>query len=158
MTQQMSAVVRRTITVAASQQRAFDVFTAGLGGWWPKDYHIGQAAMADFVLEPKAGGRWYELGVDGTQCDTGRVIAYEPPQRVVLAWQLNEQWQYDPDPAHASEVEVRFIAEGPSQTRVELEHRGFERHGAAADDVRAGVDAPTGWTYVLELFAQHAAV
>ncbi|TME30284.1 MAG: hypothetical protein E6I75_20790 [Chloroflexi bacterium] len=75
----------------------------------------------------------------------------------MLAWQLNERWQYDPDPAHASEVEVRFVAEGPSQTRVELEHRGFDRHGAGADDVRGGVDAPTGWTYVLELFANYAA-
>ncbi len=157
MTQQIGAVVRRTITVAVPQQRAFEVFTADFGSWWPKDYHIGQAAMADFILEPKAGGRWYELGVDGTQCDTGRIIAYEPPQRVVLAWQLNEQWQYDPDPSHASEVEVRFIAEGPDLTRVELEHRGFDRHGAAADGVRAGVDAPSGWTHVLELFGQHVA-
>jgi uncharacterized protein YndB with AHSA1/START domain len=157
MTQHVDTAVRRTITVAASQQRAFEVFTAQFGAWWPKDYHIGEAAMADFVVEPKVGGRWYELGVDGKQCDTGRVTAFDPPNRLVLAWQLNERWQYEPDPAHASEVEVRFIAEGPSQTRVELEHRGFERHGAGADGVRAGIDAPTGWTLVLELFAKHAA-
>ena len=113
--------------------------------------------MLPLVMEPKVGGRWYELGVDGKQCDTGRVTAYEPPERVVLAWQLDERWHYDPDPAHASEVEVRFVAEGPSQTRVELEHRGFDRHGAGADGVRGGVDAPTGWTYVLELFAKYAA-
>src|SRR5947209_12480369 len=130
MTQQISATVRRTISVAAPQQRAFEVFTAQLGRWWPKDYHIGESAMADFVLEPRPGGRWYELGVDGTTCDTGRVLAFEPPDRLVLAWQLNERWQYDPDPSHASEVEVRFIAEGPTQTRVELAHRGFERHAA----------------------------
>jgi uncharacterized protein YndB with AHSA1/START domain len=154
---QVENAVRRTITVAASQQRAFEVFTARFGSWWPKDYHIGPAAMADFILEPKVGGRWYELDVDGTQCDTGRVLAYDPPERVVLAWQLNEQWQYDPDPSHASEVEVRFIAEGPSRTRVELEHRGFEHHGAAAGAVRAGVEVQTGWTYVLELFAKHVA-
>ena len=157
MTQHVDTVVRRTITVAASQQRAFEVFTAQFGTWWPKDYQIGAAPMADFVMEPTVGGRWYELGVDGKQCDTGRVTAYEPPERVVLAWQLDERWQYDPDPAHASEVEVRFIAEGPTQTRVELEHRGFERHGAGADGVRGGIDAPTGWTYVLDLFAKHAA-
>jgi uncharacterized protein YndB with AHSA1/START domain len=157
MTQHVMAAVRRTITVGASQQRAFEVFTAQLGTWWPKDYHIGQAPRADFVLEPKAGGRWYELGDDGSQCDTGRVLAYEPFDRLVLAWQLNEQWQYDPDPSHASEVEVRFIAEGPSQTRVELEHRGFDRHGVAAEAVRGGIDAPNGWTYVLDLFAQYAA-
>jgi uncharacterized protein YndB with AHSA1/START domain len=157
MTQHVEAVVRRTITVPVSQQRAFDVFTAQFGKWWPRDYHIGESPMADFVLEPNVGGRWYELGVDGTECDTGRVTAFEPPERLMLAWQLNERWQYDPDPAHASEVEVRFIAEGPSQTRVELEHRGFERHGASADGVRGGVDAPSGWTYVLELFANSAA-
>jgi uncharacterized protein YndB with AHSA1/START domain len=157
MTQHVQSMVRRTITVGASQQRAFEVFTAHFGKWWPKDYHIGPAPMADFILEPKVGGRWYELDEDGTQCDTGRVLAYDPPNRVVLAWQLNEQWQYDPDPAHASEVEVHFIAEGPSQTRVELEHRGFERHGAGADSVRAANDAPSGWTAVLELFARYVA-
>ena len=157
MSQDVQSAVRRTITVAASQQRAFEVFTARFGAWWPKDYHIGPAPMVDFILEPKVGGRWYELDEDGTQCDTGRVLAYEPPQRLLLAWQLNEQWQYDPDPSHSSEVEVRFIAEGASQTRVELEHRGFERHGAGADAVRAANDAPSGWTAVLELFAKYAA-
>jgi uncharacterized protein YndB with AHSA1/START domain len=157
MTLHVDTVVRRTITVGLSQQRAFEVFTAQFGRWWPKDYHIGEAAMADFILEPGVGGRWYELGIDGKECDTGRVTGFDPPNRLMLAWQLNEQWQYDPDPAHASDVEVRFIAEGPSHTRVELEHRGFDRHGAGADGVRAGIDAPSGWTYVLELFAKHAA-
>jgi uncharacterized protein YndB with AHSA1/START domain len=157
MSQHVDTVVRRTITVAASQQRAFEVFTAQFGQWWPKDYQTGESPMADFLLEPKVGGRWYELGVDGKECDTGRVTAFEPPERLMLAWQLDERWHYDPDPAHASEVEVRFIAEGPSQTRLELEHRGFDRHGSGADGVRGGVDAPTGWTYVLDLFAKYAA-
>jgi uncharacterized protein YndB with AHSA1/START domain len=151
-----TAVVRRTITVTASQQHAFEVFTAQLGTWWPKEFSIGEADMADFIVEPRIGGRWYELGVDGKECDTGRVTAFEPPDRLSLAWHLNENYQYDPDPAHASEVEVRFIAEGPTQTRVELEHRGFERHGAGADAVRGSVDSPNGWTYCLELFAKQA--
>jgi uncharacterized protein YndB with AHSA1/START domain len=154
MTQDVSSAVHKSITVAAPRQRAFEVFTAQLGSWWPKDYHIGQAAMADFIIEPRSGGRWYELGVDGSQCDTGRVLAFEPPERLVLAWHLNAQWQFDPDPAHASEVEVRFIAEGPSHTRVELEHRGFERHGAGADAVRGSIGGDMGWTHVLELFAR----
>ena len=154
MTQHVDTVVRRTITVAAAQQRAFDVFTAQFGTWWPKDYQIGAAPMADFVIEPKVGGRWYELGVDGKQCDTGRVTAYEPPERVVLAWQLDERWQYDPDPAHASEVEVRFIAEGPSQTRVELEHRRLDRYGARRDEMRRIFDSEGDWGRVLELFAR----
>ena len=157
MTQYVGTVVRRQITVSASQERAFEVFTARLGTWWPKEYSIGQSPMADFILEPKIGGRWYELGQDGTQCDTGRVTAFEPPARLILAWHLNGQWQFDPDPAHASEVEVRFIAEGPARTRVELEHRGFERHGAGADAVFGSVGGDTGWNYCLESFAKQVA-
>lgn len=153
MTEQANlAAVTRTVTVAASQRRAFEVFTAQFGSWWPKEYSIGAADMAEFVLEPEVGGRWYEVGVDGTECDTGRVLAFEPPERVVFAWHLDANWQFDPDPAHASAVEVRFIAAGPDQTRVELEHRGFERHGAGADGVRGGVDS--GWSYCLELFTK----
>ncbi len=154
MTHPVDNAVRTAITVATSQQRAFEVFTAQFGTWWPKEYSIGEADMANFVLEPKVGGRWYEVGVDGKQCDTGRVTAFEPPERVVLAWHLNENWQYDPDPAHASEVEVRFIAEDLQHTRVELEHRAFERHGAGAQAVHDGVDQ--GWSYCLDLFAKQA--
>jgi uncharacterized protein YndB with AHSA1/START domain len=157
MTQHVATVVSRTITVAASQQRAFEVFTAQLGTWWPKEFHIGAAEMADFVLEPKVGGRWYELGVDGKECDTGRVTAFEPPSRFSLAWHLDGSFKYDPDPAHASEVEVRFIAEGPTRTRVELEHRGLERHGADAAAVYGSLDSPQGWTYCLDLYAKHVA-
>ena len=147
--------VRRTVTVAASQQRAFEVFTTQFGIWWPKEYSISQAGMADFVLEPKVGGRWYEVGTDGQECDTGRVTAYEPPARLILAWHLNDRFEYDADPTHASEVEVRFVVEDPSRTRVELEHRGFERHGAGAQGVHDGVDQ--GWSYCLELFTKQAA-
>jgi uncharacterized protein YndB with AHSA1/START domain len=157
MTQHVDTAVRRTITVAVSQQQAFEVFTAHFGTWWPKQYSIGEADMADFVLESKEGGRWYEVGVDGKECDAGRVTAFEPPDRLILAWHLDASFQYDPDPAHASEVEVRFIAEGPTRTRVELEHRGFERHGVSADGVHGVVDSPQGWSYCLELFRQQAA-
>ena len=157
MTQHVDTVVRRTISVPISQQRAFEVFTSQLGRWWPREYSIGKSPMADFVLEPTIGGRWYEVGEDGKQCDTGRVTAFEPPTRVALAWHLNGQFQFDPDPAHASEVEVRFVVEGPTQTRVEVEHRGFERHGADAAAVLGSVDSQTGWTYCLELFAKYLA-
>ena len=151
MTQQTNLeAVERTITVAASPERAFDVFAAELGSWWPRDYSIGEADLADFVLEPAAGGRWYEVGVDGVQCDTGRVLAFDPPERVVFAWHLNAEYQFDPDPAHASEVEVRFVVEAPDRTRVELEHRGFERHEGGAESVRGAVDG--GWSYILDLY------
>jgi uncharacterized protein YndB with AHSA1/START domain len=157
MSQQTYAPVVRTITVAASQERAFKVFTEQFGSWWPKEYSIGDADMADFVLEPKVGGRWYEVGVDGKECDTGRVTAYEPPDRVVVAWHLDGTWQYDPDPEHASELEVKFVAEGEHSTRVELEHRNFDRQGAGAEAVRGGVDDDRGWNYCLDLFAKAVA-
>jgi uncharacterized protein YndB with AHSA1/START domain len=157
MSQRVDTVVRRTITVPVSQQQAFEVFTSQLGRWWPREYSIGQSPMADFVMEPKIGGRWYEVGQDGSQCDTGRVTAFDPPKHLALAWHLNGQFQFDPDPAHASEVEVRFVVEGPTQTRVELEHRGFERHGADAEAVLGSVDSQTGWTYCLDLFAKNLA-
>jgi uncharacterized protein YndB with AHSA1/START domain len=156
MTQNVDTAVRRTITVEAPQERAFEVFTSQFGTWWPREYSIGEADMADFVVEPKAGGRWYEVGVDGEECDTGRVMRFEPPERLTLAWHLNGSFQYDPDPAHASEVEVRFIVETPTRTRVELEHRGIERHGGDADAVRGIVDSPQGWSYCLDAFAKHA--
>jgi uncharacterized protein YndB with AHSA1/START domain len=152
-----SPSVRQSITVPVDQQRAFEAFTAQLGRWWPREYHIGQSEMADFVIEPRPGGRWYELGVDGITCDTGRVLAFEPPRRLVLAWHLNERFQFDPDPDHASEVEVRFIAEGASLTRVDLEHRAFERHAAGGDAVRGAVDGPGGWSLCLSRFAGYLA-
>src|SRR5215207_2171460 len=99
------------VTVNVPVERAFEVFTASLGSWWPAEYHIGGADMANAVLEPHVGGRWYEKGVDGSECDWGRVLEWEPPHHLVITWQINGQWQYDPDPAHASEVEVRFTAD-----------------------------------------------
>jgi uncharacterized protein YndB with AHSA1/START domain len=150
--------VRKAIVVPATPEHAFKVFTEQLGMWWPREYSIGTVDMADFVVEPMAGGRWYEVGVDGSECDTGRVTAYEPPDRIVLAWHLNGNWQFDPDPDHASEVEVRFIPDGEGRTRVELEHRHFERHGADAPLVREAVESTGGWghcmaAYVAQLVA-----
>jgi uncharacterized protein YndB with AHSA1/START domain len=137
------APVRKTITVKASQSRAFDVFTAGMGRWWRKDHHLlTQSPLKDVVIEPRAGGRWYEQNEDGSECDWGKVLAWEPPGRVVLAWQLNAEWKYDPD--LVTEVEVQFIAEG-SMTRVEFEHRNLERFGARADEIRAILDSMNGW-------------
>ena len=151
------APVVRATTVATSRDRAFKVFTEQIGTWWPKEYSIGDADMADFVLEPRVGGRWYEIGVDGSECDTGRVLVYDPPERVVFAWHINGEWTFDPDPDHASEVEVRFVAEGPNTTRVELEHRHFERHGDTAPGVHGAVGDASGWNYCLEKFAAAAA-
>ncbi|SRR6266566_6431382 len=142
-------------TVGVPVERAFAVFTGSLDTWWPRMYHIGQAAMAEAVLEPGPGGRWYERGVDGSECDWGRVLVWEPPHRLVVTWQINGAWQYDPDPAHASEIEVRFTADGPGQTTVELQHRLLERLAggqAIGDTIRSG----GGWGTMLDLFAKAA--
>jgi uncharacterized protein YndB with AHSA1/START domain len=145
------APVRRSVTVKAPQARAFEVFTDGFGRWWPQSHHIGKAAMKTAVIEPRVGGRWYEVGVDGVECQWGRVLVWEPPNRLVLAWQLSAQWQYDA--SLLTEVEVRFTSEGEI-TRVDLEHRNLERFGADAEKVHGMVGGPNGWPTVLSHFAQ----
>jgi uncharacterized protein YndB with AHSA1/START domain len=145
-----------TVTVGVPVERAFRVFTRSFNTWWPAQYHIGQAEIAEAVLEPREGGRWYERGVDGSECDWGRVLVWEPPHRLVVTWQINGQWQFDPDPDHASEIEVRFAADGPEQTRVDLEHRFLDRlvDGQA---LRDGITGGGGWGAILEMFAKAAA-
>lgn len=142
-------VVTKTITVNASAQRAFAVFTEKFFTWWPKSHHIGTADLADAVIEPRVGGRWYERGTDGVECDWGVVLAYEPPNRVVLSWHLQGDWGYDPDPAKASEVEVTFVAESDSRTTVELTHRHIDRH-TEPEKVATGVSGPGGWPGILD--------
>jgi uncharacterized protein YndB with AHSA1/START domain len=143
------------ITVSVPVEQAFQVFTSSFGTWWPREYHIGQAEMAEAILEPGEGGRWYERGTDGSECDWGRVLVWEPPQRLVVTWQINGEWQYDPDPGHASEIEVRFTAEGPGRTVVELEHRLLGRL-AGGDVIRGTILGGGGWGAILEQFAKAA--
>lgn len=144
------------VTVGVPVEQAFRVFTGSFDTWWPHGYHIGQAAVAEVILEPQVGGRWYERGVDGSECDWGRVLAWEPPHRLVFTWQINGRWQYDPDPDHASEIEVLFTADGPGQTTVEVEHRHLDRlegGQAISDAIRGG----GGWAALLESFAKTVA-
>lgn len=150
------APVRKTIRVKAGREHAFNVFTTGT--WWPKEHSIlaSGARQAAVIIEPRPGGRWFERGEDGSECDWGKVLAWEPPARLLLSWQLNGRFQYDPD--LVTEVEVRFVPEGPAATRVELEHRYFERAGDTAQALRDAVDSPEGWTKSLERFAQEAAM
>ena len=149
------APVRRSVKVNAAPQKAFQVFTSGMGKWWPKQHSLNsRSPQRDVIVEPRAGGRWYERSEDGSECEWGRVLTWEPPTRVVLAWQINGNWQYDCD--FETEVEVRFVADG-SGTRVELEHRNLERFGDKADEVRAAFDSPEGWNGGLQLFAKAVA-
>jgi uncharacterized protein YndB with AHSA1/START domain len=151
------APVRKVIKVNASAEVAFDVFTAGMTRWWPATHSINptKSKLKETVMEPRAGGRWYEKGEDGTQCDWGKVLAWEPPTRLLLAWQIDGQWRYDPK--LVTEIEVRFTPEGAGLTRVELEHRNLERFGDSAEAVRNAIDSTGGWGGLLESFAQAAA-
>ena len=145
--------VRKSVTVAAPIALAFEVFTARIETWWPMaSHHIGDADCAAVVIEPRSGGRWYERGVDGVECVWGQVLVWEPDRRVVLVWQLNAQFKFDPT-LH-TEVDVRFTAIDDRTTRVDLEHRFFSRHGAGGDSSRKAVDSEDGWGMLLELFAK----
>src|SRR5918993_2249574 len=135
-----AAVVRRSITVQAPAERAFDVFTERFHTWWPAEHFIGGAEPVARTMEGRQGGRWYERAADGSECDWGRVLTWEPPSRVVLSWQIDGNWTHDPDPEHGSEVEVTFTPVGPAGTRVDLEHRNIDRHGDTWRSVLQGVE------------------
>jgi uncharacterized protein YndB with AHSA1/START domain len=145
--------VLKTITVKASAERAFQVFTNEIDSWWPRSHNIGKWIMKQTRIEGRAGGRCYSEQTDGTECDWGRVLVWEPPRRFVMAWQIDPQWQYEPDLAKSSEVEVRFTPQEGGATRVDLEHRYFQRHGAGADAMRTAVDSQGGWTGLLQSYA-----
>src|SRR5204863_5539923 len=122
--------LKQSIVVEAPIARAFKVFTEEFGRFKPPEHNILAVSIAETVFEPRVGGYLYDRGIDGSECRWARVLAYEPPHRVLLSWEISPQWQLESDPEHASEWEVRFIAETPDHTRVELEHRNRDRHGA----------------------------
>jgi uncharacterized protein YndB with AHSA1/START domain len=153
-TQTADTSVQSSIAVDAPIERAFAVFTEGIGTWWPPEHHILQAELAEMVFEPRAGGHVYDRGVDGSECRWARVLVYEPPNRFVISWDITLQWQLESDPQRTSEVEVRFVAESPSRTRVELEHRNLDRHGEGWEQMRDAVGSPDGWQVGLSRFAE----
>jgi uncharacterized protein YndB with AHSA1/START domain len=153
MTQAQAATVRHHIVVDAAIERAFSTFTERFGDFKPPEHNLLGVAIAETVFEPRVGGHIYDRGVDGTECRWARVLAYEPPDRVVFSWDISPQWQIEPDPDNTSEVEVRFIAETPERTRVELEHRHLDRHGPGWQAVSDGVDGEEGWPLYLQRFA-----
>jgi uncharacterized protein YndB with AHSA1/START domain len=153
MTVSQSSSVQKTVTVAASLERAFQVFTSGMDTWWPRSHHIGKSPMKQCLMEGREGGRCYSLQEDGTECDWGRVLIWQPPHRFVMAWQITHEWGYQPDLAKASEVEVLFTDLGGGKTRVDLEHRYFERMGPGGAVMRTAVESPGGWGTLLGLFS-----
>jgi uncharacterized protein YndB with AHSA1/START domain len=148
--------VRKVITVNAPQTVAWRVFTAGMSNWWPlAHYKIGRANAVAAVVEPFVGGRWYEKGDDGSTCDWGKVLAWEPTSRLLLTWDINADWKHDPE--LGTELEIRFIIEGENRTRVELEHRRLDRYGARRDEMRTVFDKSGDWGRLLARFAEVAA-
>src|ERR671914_961799 len=144
-TQTQETTVQAQIVVDAPLERAFSVFTERFGSFKPPEHNMLEVEIAETVFEPRVGGSLYDRGVDGSECRWARVLAYEPPHRVVLSWDISPQWQIEPDLAKTSEVEVRFVAEAPERTRVELEHRNLDRHGEGWESERAGVESDGGW-------------
>lgn len=147
--------VRKAISVNAPQDVAWQVFTEQIARWWPlAHYKIGKVNAVDAIIEPRVGGRWYERGDDGSTCNWGSVLAWEPPSRLLLSWDINADWQYDP--TLKTELEIRFIAQSEQMTRVELEHRKLDRFGARRDEMREIFDKSGDWGQMLALFARLA--
>jgi uncharacterized protein YndB with AHSA1/START domain len=145
---------RHSIVVEAPIERAFSVFTADFGAFKPREHNLLEVDIAETVFETHVGGHIYDRGVDGSECRWARVLAFEPPSRVVFSWDISPQWQIETDLDNTSEVEVRFIEEAPDHTRVELEHRNLDRHGAGWEGVRDGVGGDQGWPLYLDGFAE----
>jgi uncharacterized protein YndB with AHSA1/START domain len=150
-----TTAVRTSIVVDATPERAFTVFTAEMGTWWPPEHHLLEADLSETVFEPRVGGRIYDKGVDGSECTWARVLAYEPPDRVVFSWDIGLDWTIETDHARTSEVELRFVPDGPDRTRVELEHRHLERHGEGWEAMRDAVGSPDGWGVGMRRFAAY---
>ncbi|MGB0122488.1 MAG: SRPBCC family protein [Silvibacterium sp.] len=155
----VEAVVRKSVRVQAPIERAFSVFIEQMETWWPATHHIGKVPFETIFVEPRVGGRWYERNAAGELCDWGTVLAWDPPHRVVFSWHVGPahdqpDWKADPDMAKASEVEVRFMAEGPRETLVELVHSKLERHGEGYEQLRAMFDGPGAWEQILAMYAE----
>jgi uncharacterized protein YndB with AHSA1/START domain len=148
-----ATTIRHEVVVNAPIERAFSVFTDGFGTFKPREHNMLGVDIAETVFESRAGGRVFDRGVDGSECQWARVLACEPPNRVVISWDINPQWQIETDLEKTSEVEVRFTAEGPDRTRVALEHRNIDRHGDGWEAVREGVDSEGGWPLYLRRYA-----
>lgn len=146
-------VVRREIVVEAPIEKAFAAFVERFGDFKPKEHNLLGSPVARTSFDPRVGGHIYDVGEDGTECRWARVLAYEPPSRVVFSWDISPYWQVEPDPARTSEVEVRFLAESPQRTRVELEHRHLDRHGDGWEGLRDGVANDGGWPLYLARYA-----
>jgi uncharacterized protein YndB with AHSA1/START domain len=156
-TQAAETSIRTSVEVEVPLDRAFRVFTEDFDRIKPRDHNMLEVDIAESVFEPRIGGRVYDRGVDGSECQWARVLAYEPPDRIVFSWDIDPQWQIETDQERTSEVELRFTADGPERTRVELEHRHLDRHGDGWEGMRAGVEGDQGWPLYLGRYAERIA-
>jgi uncharacterized protein YndB with AHSA1/START domain len=140
--------ISHRVIVAAEPPIVFDVFTAHLGMWWPLAYTFSGPSFVDAAVEPRVGGIWFERDEADATLPWGEVRAYEPGKRLIVAFAIGPDRKPVPNDA-ASEVEVRFVSAGPGQTRVEVEHRDFARHGEGAEALRSGMDSAQGWPLIL---------
>ena len=152
--QATDTATRHSIVVDVSIERAFSAFTEGFGSFKPREHNLLAVDIAETVFETRVGGNIYDRGVDGSECRWARVLELEPPNRVVFSWDISPRWQVETDTNRTSEVEVRFIAEAPDRTRVELEHRNLDRHGDGWEALRGGVGGDQGWPLYLDRFAR----
>jgi uncharacterized protein YndB with AHSA1/START domain len=148
-----TTTVRHEILVKAPVERAFSVFVNDIGSFKPREHNLLNVDIAETIFEPRVGGHVYDRGVDGSECRWARVLAYEPPDRLVISWDINQRWQIETDPDKTSQVEITFIAETPQATRVMLEHRNLDRHLDGWEAVRDGVDSDAGWSLYLRRYA-----
>ena len=146
--------LRHSVVVEVPQERAFRVFVEQFDRIKPREHNLLGVDLAESVFEPRAGGRVYDRGVDGSECQWARVLAYEPPERLAFTWDISPRWQIESDPERTSEVEVRFVAETPDRTRVELEHRHLDRHGDGWEGLRPALDGDQGWPLYLGRYAE----
>ncbi|MGH2989251.1 MAG: SRPBCC family protein [Solirubrobacterales bacterium] len=156
-TQAAETSVRTQIVVEAPIERAFSVFTEDFGSFKPPEHNLLEVEIAETVFETREGGHVYDRGVDGSECRWARVLAFEPPDRVVISWDISPQWQIETELEKTSEVEVRFISEAPDRTRVELEHRNLDRHGDGWEPERDAVGSEVGWPLYLRRYAERLA-
>ncbi|QQO12853.1 SRPBCC family protein [Bradyrhizobium diazoefficiens] len=152
-----AAPIKQSIVVEAPIERAFKVFTEDFGSFKPREHNLLAVPIVETVFEPRVGGHVYDRGIDGSECRWARVLAFEPPHRVLLSWDISPRWQIETDPDKTSEWEVRFIAETPGRTRLELEHRYLERHGEGWEGEHAAVESDQGWPLYLRRFAERMA-
>jgi len=153
-TEQTVEPIRRGVSVGVAQERAFDLFAEDMTSWWPAEHHIGSAPIAEIVIEKEAGGRWFTRHQDGTETSTGYVVTYDRPHRLVVTWQIGNDWTYHED--LVTTIEVRFEAEGPDRTRVELEHRDLAAYGDEAETMKKIFEAPDAWSRTVERYAESA--